>query len=127
MDGIQNNQSVDQIIPVQAVQFCPVCHIQIPAADYFCPNCGKELHEKPLSTSVGKQIGIYLTSFFLPPLGLWPGIKYLRQKDQKAQVVGIIAVFLTILSIGLAVYYFMQFLSFTQQSMNVNLDKLQGY
>lgn len=125
MEGIQNNQTVEQIIPVQVLQVCPVCHIQIPTVDYYCPNCGKELHEKPLSIAITKQMEIYLKSFFLPPLGLWPAFKYLRQKDQKAQVVGIVAILLTILSLALAIIYSIQFINLAQQSMNTNLDKLQ--
>jgi len=49
---------------------CPTCHQPVSPEDYFCPNCGKDLKAKPLSVSITTQIGIYLLSIFLPPLGL---------------------------------------------------------
>lgn len=42
---------------------------------------------------------IYFVSFFLPPLGIWPAIKYLRQSDEKSKKIGLAALFLTIASI----------------------------
>lgn len=82
---------------------CPQCHLQVLQIFYFCPNCGKNLRPKPLSISLGKQIGIYLLSFFLPPLGLLPGFKYLFQEEAKAKLVGVIALILTIISIFVTV------------------------
>lgn len=78
---------------------CKYCNFIVFSNYYFCPNCGKKLHEPPLSTSIPKQISIYILSFFLPPLGLLPGIKYLFQKDQKAKMIGLIALLLTFISI----------------------------
>ncbi|HSW48014.1 MAG TPA: zinc ribbon domain-containing protein [Candidatus Saccharimonadales bacterium] len=83
---------------------CPNCSLQVLPAFYFCPNCGKNLRPKPLSISVGKQIGIYLVSVLLPPLGLWPAVKYLRQDDQKAKNVGIVAIVLTIAATVVTIY-----------------------
>ncbi len=76
-------------------QTCPFCNTQIPLNVYFCPNCGKKIKEPPLSTTIGKQIEIYLICIFLPPFGLIPAIKYIRQKDPKAKNIGIIALILT--------------------------------
>jgi hypothetical protein len=84
--------------------YCASCHFAVSETFFFCPNCGKKRKEPPLATSIGKQIGIYLLSFFLPPLGLWPGVKYMMQKDSKAQIVGIVAIVLTIVSIVLTVW-----------------------
>lgn len=77
---------------------CPKCHLPVLPVFYFCPNCGRNLRPKPLSISPTKQIGIYFLSIVLPPLGLWPGVKYLLQKDAKAKIVGLIAIILTIVS-----------------------------
>lgn len=54
--------------------------------------------EKLLSTTFRKQLSIYLISVFLPPLGLWPAIKYLRQPDEKSKKIGLTALILTIIS-----------------------------
>lgn len=83
---------------------CSYCHVINPPEFFFCPNCGKELRGKPLSTSVPKQIGIYLLAFFLPPFGLSPGIKYLRRNTSKEKTVGGIAIILTFLSIGFSIW-----------------------
>ncbi len=78
---------------------CPVCHMEVRSTDYFCFNCGKDLKPKPLSTAFLQQIVIYLESIFLPPYGVVIGLRYLKQKEGKSKVVGVVAVVLTILSI----------------------------
>lgn len=83
---------------------CPHCGAPIVPEDYFCPQCGKKLKDKPPSTSVLAQIGVYLLSIFLPPFGLWPAVKYLRQSDEKSKRIGIAAVLLTALSLVVTVY-----------------------
>ncbi|OIP57921.1 MAG: hypothetical protein COX79_02900 [Candidatus Levybacteria bacterium CG_4_10_14_0_2_um_filter_36_16] len=90
--------------PTQII--CPKCGAINSVSSNFCQACGKQLREIPLSTSVAKQLGIYLLSFFLPPLGLMPGIKYLRVHDSKANIVGLIAIILTIISIILTFWTF---------------------
>lgn len=105
---------------------CSKCNLPVLTAFYFCPNCGKSLRPKPLSTSIGKQIGVYLVSFFLPPLGLWPGIRYLFQKSGKAKVIGIIAVLLTMISVLITLQLVMGIVDqFNQQlSTQVQLNQL---
>lgn len=79
-------------------QTCPSCHTALPQNSFFCFQCGKKIKEPPVSTTILRQIGLYLLSFFLPPLGLWPAVKYLRQDDQKAKIIGIVCIILTIVS-----------------------------
>ena len=83
---------------------CTRCQGNVSSSDYFCPSCGKKLKEKPLSTGILKQVLIYSLSFFLPPLGIWPAVKYLKQPDQKSKNVGLITLILTIISIGITIY-----------------------
>lgn len=97
-------------------QTCPYCHFPLISAGHFCPNCGKPISQKPISTSLPKQITIYLVSFFLPPLGLWWGVKYLRQDDEQAKRIGLIAILLTIISIVLTVWASMTFINNLTQS-----------
>jgi len=84
-------------------KFCPKCKFPTLETYFFCPNCGKSLKLRPSATSALTQIGIYLLSIFLPPLGLWPGIKYISQENGKAKIIGAIAIFLTIVSTVLMV------------------------
>ena len=58
-----------------------------------------EAQKTPLPTTAGKQIVIYLVSFFLPPFGLIWAFKYLKADDEKAKKIGLIAVVLTTLSL----------------------------
>lgn len=114
-------------------QTCPQCHLPVPPAAYFCPNCGKALREKPPSVSIGTQIWIYFLSIILPSLaylamGYWPGIRYARSSDPKARQIGIIAIVLlaasTVLTFWLAIVW-MQ--SYVQAQLNsINLTNLGG-
>lgn len=102
---------------------CTICHFPLSDTFYFCPNCGKKIKEPPVSLSVSKQIGIYALSIFLPPLGLWPGIKYLLQKDQKAQIVGMVAILLTIVSTILTLW--LTFAAYNQLTQTINTQTRQ--
>jgi hypothetical protein len=87
----------DESIPMPlAPSLCPQCHQPVQLDAFFCPNCGKKLSEPSLSTSLFTQAWIYILSAFAPPLGLWPGIKYIKSPDPKAQQIGMIAIGLTI-------------------------------
>ncbi len=90
-------------MPENNLPACPVCHAPVQSEFYFCPNCGKNLREEPLSTSAGTQAWIYALSIILPMivyLGItrWPGVKYIRSNDPQAKQIGMIAVTLLIAS-----------------------------
>jgi hypothetical protein len=92
-------------------RFCPQCGQAVPAEAFFCPHCGMQLAEAPFAMSLIAQVGIYALSFFLPPLGLWPGIKYARRADAKAKQVGWIAIILTVISTVISIWLIDQFLN----------------
>lgn len=88
---------------------CPVCHQGVLEGYYFCPNCGHSLKEKMVAISILTQIGLYGLAIFLPPLGLWPGIKYVMKQNPQAKWVGAITIILTLISSALtiwAIFYF---------------------
>ena len=101
---------------------CRYCGKNIIESDYFCPNCGKKLKDKPLSTGIVKQISVYLFSVFLPPFGLWPGIKYLRQEGDKSKIIGIIVILLTIISTGVSIWLTIGFINVFNQQLNSNIN-----
>jgi hypothetical protein len=107
-------------------KLCPVCHFPIIDSYYYCPNCGKNLKPVPVSTSALKQIGIYALSIFLPPLGLWPGIKYLRQGGKTAKTIGIVAIILTAISIGVSVWLLAGWVNQINKSINSQLNSYQN-
>ena len=78
---------------------CLNCNSPILPIYIFCPVCGKKIKNGGSSTGIQKQIGICLVSFFLPPFGLFPAIKYLRQPNSKSKIIGAIALALTAISI----------------------------
>lgn len=98
---MDDNSSVP--VPSSALPVCPVCHQAVQPEFYFCPNCGKSLHEKPLSTSWGTQAWIYALSVVMPwlaflVLSYWPGIKYMRSDNEGAKQIGVIATVLMAIS-----------------------------
>ena len=106
---------------------CRYCGFSVLGDYYFCPNCGKKLKEPPVSVSIGRQIYIYALSLILPPLGLWPGIKYLRQDNPIAKRIGIIAIVLTIISTILTIWLSIGLLgNISGQLSNPQMDQIQN-
>jgi len=105
---------------------CIYCKGNISSSNYFCPNCGKKIKEKPLSTTFGRQLLVYLLSIFLPPLGIWPAIKYLHQQDEKSKKIGLIALFLTIASIVITIWLTISFINSFSKGLDNQLNLYQG-
>jgi hypothetical protein len=89
---------------------CGACHQPILPEYYFCPNCGNNLKEAPAEITTITKIGLYALAIFLPPLGLWPGIKYLMKKDEQAKKIGGITVALTLVSTILTTWWIFKLL-----------------
>lgn len=130
MDSVPTPESLSGSAPAFSV--CPMCHQPIQLEWYFCPNCGKALKEKPLSTSYGTQAWIYALSIAMPwlaflTLGYWPGVKYLRSKDENAKQIGIIACILvgvsTVIMVWLLVVWTQQLV---QSSLN-DVGNISGF
>jgi uncharacterized membrane-anchored protein len=102
---------------------CKFCGQTVATNFYFCPYCGKKLIEPPVSAL--KEISIYLLSVFLPPLGLWPGIKYLLQKNAKSKRIGTIAIILTIISSVVTIWLSIIAINALSQSLNSQLNQYQ--
>lgn len=105
---------------------CPVCHTVVRPTDYFCFNCGANLHPKPPSTSVENQIMLYLGSFFLPPMGFIWGYKYIKETDQKSKVIGYVSFALTVIAILIAVRSTMAIINSVTSQVN-QIQNLQGF
>ena len=105
-------------------QLCRFCNSPVSNNFFFCPTCGKKLHEPPIT--IAKQIGIYALSILLPPLGLWPGIKYVFQKDEKTKAVGIIAIILTVISTIVTLWLFMNTITNLTSGIGSPLNQYQN-
>lgn len=97
---------------------CPSCQQEIQPDWYFCPNCAKALKEKVPEISVGKQILIYLVSFFLAPFGLGWGLKYVRSKNTRVRLIGTVAIILTAVSIFLMFTIFKSYVDQYSKMLN---------
>ncbi len=99
--GAQEAAATPPQPPQQAAQtnVCPACGKPLDANSYFCPNCGKKIKDPPPSTTISKQIMVYLFALFVPPFGIIPAIKYLKSPDHKAKTVGYFTILLTIMSL----------------------------
>lgn len=104
---------------------CPQCGALVVETYYFCSVCGFKLRQPPFTISIGKQIGIYLLSALLPPLGLMPGIRYLMNSDSKAKQVGIIAIGLTVVSSFVTIWLTVQTFNAVNESVGKSFTPSQ--
>jgi hypothetical protein len=107
------------------VNSCKSCGAQVNDSFYFCPNCGKKLKEPPFKFSIGKSIGLLLFSFLFPPFGIIPGAKYFLKNDVKAQVIGLLAIAITIISSILLVILTINIVNRTMETYS-QIMKLQS-
>lgn len=120
--------------PTTIQNICPQCHQPVLPEYYFCPNCGKNLHEAPLPTTIGAQLWLYVYSLIFMPLTAyliyrrWEGIKYFKSKDPKAHTIGIISIILLILSFVIIAWEIWQGTLWLQQAVQSqqNLMNLGG-
>lgn len=112
---------------MEASLTCPACHAEVRPTDYYCYNCGKSLKEKPPSTALSTQVGLYLLSFFLPPFGLLRGLKYLKQPDQASKTIGIMTVVLTIVSIIITAVLVINTMNTVNTQVNEQLQNFGGF
>jgi uncharacterized membrane protein YccF (DUF307 family) len=91
---------------------CTTCHQPLQSEYYFCPNCGTQAHQPPLSTSIQAQLALYGLSVVLPMfcflfIGKWKALAYCKSQDPKARQIGIYACILlgiaTIITIWVSV------------------------
>ncbi len=90
---------MDLVYTARMESSCLKCHSIVHPTDFFCFNCGRNLHDPGLSTSVGTQAMYYIGSVLFPPLGVFWGIKYFREPSDSAKRVGLICIALTVVSV----------------------------
>lgn len=106
---------------------CPTCHTVVRPTDYYCFNCGKNMHEKPLQTGLVTEIMYYAGSLLLPPLGFWWGFKYLKQDDPVSKRIGVICIAITVVSVLVAARWTMQFMNSVNTQVNQQLQGLEEF
>lgn len=112
---------------MQPSSICPTCHTEVKPTDYFCFNCGKNLKPKPLSTSVSSLVVLYAISIFLPPFGVFKGLKYLQEKDSQRKIIGLIAVLLTITSLIITIMLTFNIANTVNEQVNSQLQNFGSF
>jgi len=121
LNAIQQNPPIGQ-------STCPVCHQPVSPGQYFCSNCGAKVHEAPLSTTPLMQLGLYAFSIILPIICFllitkWPGVTYVRSKDEKTRTVGMIAC--TLLLLSTIVTFYLAYV-WTQDALQQSLNEVNA-
>ena len=106
---------------------CPQCHVAVKPTDFFCYNCGKNLHAKPLPTNLSTEIMYYAGSILLPPLGFWWGMKYLKQPDAVSKRIGIVSMVLTVIFFIVTSAWIVGYVNTLNATVNSQLNGLQGF
>lgn len=75
---------------------CQKCAFGLLGTENYCPNCGQNIKEMILSTSVRSQIWLYLTSIFLFPFGLGKTFRYIRLENSRAKIIGWVSLAITL-------------------------------
>ena len=120
MENIPVPGVVSAAAPISPM-ICPQCHQSVSPAFYYCPNCGKQLSEPPLSATLFTKAWIYALSVFLPPLGLWPAVKYIKNPSPEAKKIGWIAVALTVLSTIVTIWIMIGFVNSYMNTLSQSL------
>lgn len=104
---------------------CPKCQNMVISSDFFCRYCGKSLRKKPVSLTVWGQLGLYIFCVLFPPFGLIPAYKYLRDTREKARIVGVVGVFLTLLTLIITIFASGQIISSFMGEFNSQINSLK--
>lgn len=102
--------------------FCKFCNLPITRADYFCPNCGKKLKDKPVSMSFWPLIWLFVLSSVLPPLGILLTIRYIKSEDERARTVGWISLVVTVVALIVTLLISKSLLDSVNQQINTQLQ-----
>ncbi|SRR5258706_3796632 len=106
---------------------CPKCHITVKPTDFFCFNCGSNLRPKPLSTTLSTQLLYYIGSLLLPPLGVIWGIRYLKESNQTAKIVGAICIILTLISLFIGIVLTINTINAVNSQLSKQLQLINNY
>ena len=107
---------------------CPYCHTTLPYNSYFCFNCGKKVHEPPIS--IWTEMKVYVYSILLPPIGFWYGYRYLTGKDSikdpAGKRVGWVAIILTVVVCVFAVWGTISAVKSLTGALSTQMNQLNG-
>lgn len=103
---------------------CKYCSLPVTPEDYFCPNCGKKLKEKPASLGVWSIIWLFVLSILLPPLGIGLTIRYIKSEDERARTLGWISLVVTVVALIVTVLVAKSAMDSLTQQINSQMENL---
>lgn len=104
---------------------CKYCSLPVTPVDYFCPNCGKKLKDKPVSTGFGALVWLFGLSAFAPPFGIGLTIKYMKSEDEQARALGWVSLIVTIVALILTILLTKSLMDNLNQKINTEMQKYQ--
>lgn len=117
------DQQNESVAPLPST-YCKFCSATVSVGDYFCRDCGKKLKEKPVSLGPLPLLWLFVLSAFLPPFGIGLSIKYIRDQNEKARVVGWVSLLITAIVIILSVQFTLSAMQTINQQIN---SEMQNY
>jgi hypothetical protein len=105
---------------------CPGCHLPVGPTDYFCANCGKNLHPPPVSLSAGTIVSLCLGSLILPPMGIIWSFKYLRDSRTPAKLFGLALILVTVVLLIVLTQWTISVINQVNDKVNSQIGNIQG-
>jgi hypothetical protein len=106
---------------------CPACHVVVRPGDYFCFNCGKNLHPVPPSTSFSTLLAYFVGSIVLVPMGIIWGFRYLRSQDIKAKLFGAFLIICTCIELAVIGNVSVKAYNSVNDQIQQQLPNIQGF
>ena len=106
---------------------CPNCKNQVDKVAFYCPTCGKKVKEKPAGMGVWNILGLFTLSALLPPLNIGLSIKYIKDPNQKAKIVGWISIGIMILVLILATLWSIKIVNDINRQVEAEMGKYLGF
>jgi NADH:ubiquinone oxidoreductase subunit 3 (subunit A) len=93
---------------------CPFCAKEIDPKDFYCPECGKKVREKPIATTFWPVFLLFVLCVLLPPFNIGMTLKYIRSPDLKAKKIGwisLVVMAIMLIAVGVSTYYMTKYVS----------------
>lgn len=121
-----NEEMEEKQTVIETSLTCPFCSAQIDPKDYFCPNCGKKIREKPVGLGFWAMVSLFGLSTLAPPLNLPLTIRYLKSPDEKVRTAGWISLVVSIISFGVLTWLGVVWAQSVNRQMNESLKQYQN-
>lgn len=85
----------------------------------FCAYCGHEVEDLNAKVTLGEKVKVVLISFIFSPVGLYWFFKYIKSQSSGKRQLAVVALVLTIVSLGFAIYTIKEYLSAVSTYTNI--------